>query len=55
MARKCGTCQRNTIDEQRQRLRVNLAATAHQPMTGGIAPGTAPISVLSVVMRFSGV
>ena len=55
MARKCGICQKNTIRNNTSAMRSSVPVIAVQPITGGSAPGTAPISVFSVVVRFSGV
>ena len=41
--------------EQKRRLPPIMPRAAVQPITGGIAPGTAPTSVLTLLKRFKGV
>src|SRR5215831_15411965 len=55
MEKKCGICQRNKIENSARATLLILPVAAVQPISGGIAPGTAPISVHNVVRVFSGV
>jgi hypothetical protein len=55
MASTCGICQKKTIAKRIHASRESVPRAAAHPMTGGSAPGTAPMTVASDVMRFSGV
>ena len=55
MARKCGTCQANMIANSSHAPRPTSPLAAAYPITGGIAPGTAPTNSAAPVNRFIGV
>ncbi len=55
MAKKCGSCQKNKIANSAQPSPLNSPRAAVQPISGGNAPGTAPIAVFNQVTRLSGV
>src|SRR5215212_2456206 len=55
IARKCGICQVKRIPNKIQAPASSDGCTAVQPITGGIAPDTAPTTVQKEVLRFSGV
>src|SRR5579875_2425385 len=55
MAVKCGNCQRNSMRKSTQAPKERLPLAAAQPISGGMAPGTAPTSVQNGGLLFSGV
>ena len=55
MARKCGNCHKNNSANKTHAPRVISFAEEVQPISGGIAPGIAPIAVEAEVFVFSGV
>src|SRR6185436_5548038 len=55
IAMKCGTCQKKSTPNRIQPSDDTRPSPAHQPMSGGNAPATAPISVLHVDQRLAGV
>ena len=50
-----GICQRNMMQNTTNASMESAPVAAAQPMTGGIAPGTAPTTLLNEVVRLSGV
>ena len=55
MARKCGICQKNKIAKSASPSVVRSLRAAVQPISGGSAPGTAPMAVFNHVIRLRGV
>ena len=55
MAMKCGSCQKKRTPNAIQPPRPSAPVAAVHPMSGGIAPGIAPIAVQIVETRLSGV
>ena len=55
MAMKCGSCQRKRIANAIQPPNESSFVAAVQPISGGTAPGIAPMSVQIVDTRLSGV
>ena len=53
MAMKCGNCQQNTIANRNHASGSSRPRAAAQPISGGMAPGTAPMSVQSGVLRLA--
>ncbi len=52
---KCGNCQKKRTANSIQASASRRPRAAAQPISGGIAPGTAPMSVHSGVLRLAGV
>ena len=52
---KCGNCQAKIVANSAQPRGPISFASAAYPISTGAAPGTAPITVLSVLTRLSGV
>src|SRR3954469_17935110 len=55
IARKCGSCQTNKMANSAKASRDREPVTLAQPISGGMAPGTAPTWSDHVVTRLSGV
>src|SRR2546421_3891612 len=54
IARKCGTCHRNRMANSTNAGGSMLPVAAVHPMSGGMAPATAPTKSDAVLRRFSG-
>ena len=52
---KCGICQKYRRPESTPAPGSSLPAAAAQPMSGGMAPTTAPTQVFTTLICFSGV
>ena len=52
---KCGTCQKNRIANSVHPIGSTSPRTAAQPISGGNAPGIAPMIVFHSDLRLSGV
>ena len=55
IARECGICQMNSKAKSRSPPASMAFVAAVHPISGGIAPGSAPTIVLNEEVRFSGV
>ena len=55
MAKKCGICQQNKIENKIQPPELRLLVAALQPPNTGNAPGIEPINVLRVLNLLLGV